>query len=63
LTSLAISEGDVAVKYNIWLHGDATMLHFVSTDRSHVELAARLLRLAGVDAEVQKEGAETCGTS
>ncbi len=32
------------------------MLQFRSTDRSRVELAARLLRLAGVSAEVRKEG-------
>jgi hypothetical protein len=32
------------------------MLQFRSTDRSRVELATRLLRLAGVSAEVRKEG-------
>jgi UDP-N-acetyl-D-mannosaminuronic acid transferase (WecB/TagA/CpsF family) len=32
------------------------MLQFHSSDRSRVELAARLLRLAGVSAEVKKEG-------
>jgi len=32
------------------------MLQFRSTDRGRVELAARLLRLAGVSAEVKKEG-------
>jgi hypothetical protein len=32
------------------------MLQFVSTDRSRAELAACLLRLAGVNAEVKKEG-------
>jgi hypothetical protein len=32
------------------------MLQFRSADRSRVELAARLLRLAGVSAEVKKEG-------
>jgi len=32
------------------------MLQFVSTDRSRVELAARLLKLAGVDAEVKRAG-------
>jgi hypothetical protein len=56
LTSLAISEGDVAVKYNIQPHGDAIELQFQSSDRSRAELAARLLRLAGVNAEVKKEG-------
>ncbi len=45
----------VAVKYNVYLRGDAIKLEFQSTDRSRAELAARLLRLAGVDAEVKKE--------
>jgi len=53
---LTISVGGVAVKYNVYLHGDAVELRFHSTDRSRVELAARLLRLAGVGAEVKKEG-------
>ncbi len=52
---LTISEGGAAVKYNVYLRGDAVELQFQSTDRSRVELAARLLRLAGVSAEVQKE--------
>ncbi|AKT35288.1 hypothetical protein PYWP30_01671 [Pyrobaculum sp. WP30] len=52
---LTISEAGVAVKYNIYLH-DAVVLQFVSSDRSRAELAARLLRLAGVSAEVKKEG-------
>ncbi len=52
---LTISEAGVAVKYNVYLH-DAVVLQFRSTDRSRVELAARLLKLAGVTAEVQKEG-------
>ena len=56
LTSLTISEVGVAVKYNVYLRGDAMVLQFASTDRSRVELAARLLRLAGVTAEVKKEG-------
>ncbi len=43
---LTISEGGVAVKYNVYLRGDAIGLQFQSTDRSRVELAARLLRLA-----------------
>jgi hypothetical protein len=51
---LTISEGDIAVKYNVYLRGDAIELEFQSTDRSRVELAARLLRLAGVSAEVRK---------
>jgi hypothetical protein len=47
--------GDVAVKYNVYLC-DVVMLQFRSADRGRVELAARLLRLAGVSAEVKKEG-------
>jgi PaRep2b protein. len=53
---LIISEGGAAVKYNVYLRGDAIVLQFASSDRSRVELAARLLRLAGVGAEVRKEG-------
>jgi len=53
---LTISEGDVAVKYNVYLRKDAFVLLFASPDRSRVELAARLLKLAGVDAEVTKVG-------
>jgi L-asparaginase II len=53
LTSLAISEAGVAVKYNIYLREKAIELRFQSTDRSRVELAARLLKLAGVGAEVK----------
>jgi hypothetical protein len=52
---LTISEGDVDVKYNIYLRKDIT-LEFRSTDRSRVELAARLLRRAGVSAEVKSKG-------
>ncbi len=51
---LIISVGDIAVKYNIYLREDAVVLDFQSTDRSRVELAALLLRLAGVNAEVKK---------
>ncbi|NAZ34877.1 MAG: hypothetical protein GU356_11490 [Pyrobaculum sp.] len=46
----------MAVKYNVYLSEKAIKLHFVSSDRSHAELAARLLRLAGVSAEVKKVG-------
>jgi hypothetical protein len=53
---LIISEGSVAVKYNVYLLKNAVELHFASTDRSRVELAARLLRLAGVTAKVSKVG-------
>ena len=55
VADLTISEGDAAVKYNIYLRKEIK-LQFVSTDRSRVELAARLLKLAGVGAEVEKEG-------
>jgi len=53
---LTISEAGIAVKYNVYLSEKAIKLQFVSTDRSRVELAAWLLKLAGVDAEVKKEG-------
>jgi hypothetical protein len=53
---LTISEGDVAIKYNVYLSENAIELQFYSTDRNRVELAARLLRLAGVGAEVRKVG-------
>jgi Fe2+ transport system protein FeoA len=52
LTSLAISEAGVAVKYKVYLRENAIELQF--TNRGRVELAARLLRLAGVSVEVQK---------
>jgi hypothetical protein len=53
---LTLSEAGVAVKYNVYLHGNAIRLQFASTDRSRVELAARLLKLVGVSAEVKKVG-------
>jgi len=52
---LTISEGDAAVKYYVYLQ-NSILLDFQSTDRSRVELAARLLRLVGVSAEVSKAG-------
>jgi hypothetical protein len=52
---LTISEAGVAIKFNVYLQNDIR-LEFSSTDRSRVELAARLLKLAGVNAEVRKEG-------
>ena len=52
---LTISMAGVATKYNVYLSNDIE-LRFQSTDRSRVELAPRLLRHAGVDAEVKKEG-------
>ena len=54
---LTISEAGVAIKYNVYLR-DKVELQFQSTDRSRVELAARLLRLAGVGAEVKRMGDE-----
>jgi hypothetical protein len=53
---LTIPEADVAVKYNVYLHDDAIELEFKSTDRSRVELAAILLRHAGIGAEVKEVG-------
>ncbi|AKT35410.1 hypothetical protein PYWP30_01794 [Pyrobaculum sp. WP30] len=53
---LTISAAGVAVKYNVYLSEKVIELQFTSTDRSRVELAARLLRLAGVSAEVKKVG-------
>jgi len=53
---LIISEGGVDVKYNVYLLSDKVELRFQSTDRGRVELAARLLRHAGVSAEVKKAG-------
>jgi hypothetical protein len=55
LTSLTISEAGVAVKYNVYL-SDKIEVEFQSTNRSRVELAARLLKLAGVGAEVKRKG-------
>ncbi len=52
---LTISVGGAAVEYNVYL-SNKVELRFKSSDRSRAELAARLLRLAGVDAEVKKEG-------
>jgi hypothetical protein len=54
-TDLTISEAGIAVKYNVYLR-DEIELKSISTDRSCAELAARLLKLAGVSAEVRKEG-------
>jgi hypothetical protein len=52
---LIISVGGVAVRYNVYLRENAIELKFQSKNRSRVELAARLLRLAGVDAELERE--------
>ncbi len=43
------------MKYNVYL-SDKIEVEFQPTDRSRVELAARLLKLASVDTEVKKEG-------
>jgi hypothetical protein len=53
---LIISVGGAAVKYNVYLREKAIELQFFSTDRSSVELAARLLKLAGVSAEMNRVG-------
>jgi len=50
---LTISVGGVAVKYSVYLR-DKVELQFQLSDRSRAELAARLLRLAGVNAELKK---------
>jgi len=51
---LTISVASVAVKYNVHLGEDAIKLQFASTNRSRAELAAILLRLAGVTVEVKQ---------
>jgi hypothetical protein len=53
---LIISGGGVAVKYNVYLSENAVKLQFRSTDRGRGELAARLLKLTGVSAEVKRKG-------
>ncbi len=50
---LTISEGGAEVRYAVYLRNKA-VLQFISTDRDRAELAARLLRLAGVDAEARR---------
>jgi len=52
---LTISGAGAAVKYNVYLRRDDILLEFHSTDRSRAELAARLLRQAGVGAELKKK--------
>jgi hypothetical protein len=52
---LITSVGGAAVKYNVYLRGHDILLEFHSTDRSRAELAAHLLRLAGVGAELKKK--------
>jgi len=53
---LIISEGGAAVKYNVYLLKDAIVLQFVSTDQGRAELAARLLKRAGVSTKMKKVG-------
>jgi len=53
---LTLSEAGVAVKYNVYLRENKVELQFQSTDRSRAELAALLLRYAGVGTEVKKVG-------
>jgi len=53
---LTISEGGIVAKYNVYLRENTIVLEFASSNRSRAELAARLLKLAGVSAEVKKEG-------
>ena len=53
---LTLSEAGAAVKYNVYLRENKVELRFQSTDRSRVELAARLLRHAGVTVGVKKVG-------
>jgi len=52
---LTLSEAGVAVKYNVYLSEKGIELKIKSTDRGRMELAARLLRHAGVNAEVKKK--------
>ncbi len=52
---LTISEGGAEVRYAVYLR-NKVVLQFISTDRDRAELAARLLRLAGVDVEAKRSG-------
>jgi len=54
--NLIVSEGGTDVKFNVYLLKDAILLRFQSTNRGRAELAARLLRLAGVSMEIEKTG-------
>jgi hypothetical protein len=51
---LIISVGGAAVKYTVYLRNDKILLEFVSSNLGRVELAARMLKLTGVDTEVKK---------
>jgi hypothetical protein len=52
---LIISVDGAAVKYNVYLRENDILLTFGSTDQSRVELAARLLKLAGVNVKMKKD--------
>jgi hypothetical protein len=54
VADLIISVGNISIKYNVYLT-DYIVLEFTSSDRSRVELAARLLKHVGVSAEVKKK--------
>jgi len=49
---LTISEGSVEIEYSVYLRGDIRLI-FQSADRSRADLAAGLLRRAGVGAKVR----------
>jgi hypothetical protein len=53
---LTISVSSATVKYNVYIRETDILLRFNSSDRDYVELAVRLLKLAGVTAEVKREG-------
>ena len=53
---LTISVSGATVRYNVYLRETDILLRFNSSDRDYVEFAARLLKLAGVTAEVKREG-------
>ncbi|MFP3192949.1 MAG: PaRep2b protein [Thermoproteus sp.] len=55
---LTMSEGGADVEYNVYLLRNTIVLEFESSDRGRAELAARLLKLAGVSAEVKEKGGE-----
>jgi hypothetical protein len=56
VADLIISVDGASIKYNVYLRASETLLQFQSSDRSRAELAARLLRLAGVDVKMKKVG-------
>ncbi len=53
---LTISDGGAAVNYMVYLSEKSIVLLFGSPNPSRAELAARLLKRAGVDAEVTDDG-------